>query len=281
MNTPFTSLVGCELPVQLAGMGDVGSAELSAAVISAGACGMVPGATHPPDGASGVNYLMPFLPDIAVIEDTARRARVVDFFYADPRRDLVDVVHRQGALAGWQVGSAAEATAAVEAGCDYVVAQGIEAGGHVRGTQPLDVVLATVRAAVRVPVLAAGGIATAERVSDLMRAGAAAVRVGTRFVASPESNAHPDYVRSLVEATSGGDTMVTEWFNRGWPDAPHRVLKRAYDAAQGTGWRRPSCPTRDRTEDVSGWAMYAGTGVGGVTGAQAAADVVADLVRLL
>src|SRR4051812_6152369 len=82
-----------------------------------------------------------------------------------------------GAVAGWQVGSFGEAQAAVRAGCDYVVAQGIEAGGNVRGTQPLEQVLLEVLSAVEVPVVAAGGIGSADRVSGVLALGASAVRV--------------------------------------------------------------------------------------------------------
>jgi len=80
------------------------------------------------------------------------------------------------AVVGWQVGTAEEARAAVEAGCDYVVVQGVEAGGHLRGADSLDVVLAAVLDGVRVPVVAAGGIATPERVADVLGRGADGVR---------------------------------------------------------------------------------------------------------
>jgi len=59
--------------------------------------------------------------------------RVVEFFYRQPDSSLVELVHRNGALVSWQVGSNDEAVAAAKAGCDLIVAQGIEAGGHIRG----------------------------------------------------------------------------------------------------------------------------------------------------
>jgi NAD(P)H-dependent flavin oxidoreductase YrpB (nitropropane dioxygenase family) len=223
---------------------------------------------------------MPFMPPADQIADLARRARIVEFFYGDPDADLVGVVHASGALAGWQVGSAREAAAAEAAGCDYLVAQGVEAGGHVRGTSPLDAVLREVLPRVRVPVLAAGGIATAERVAQLMGIGADGVRIGTRFLTSPESYAHEDYVANLLAANSE-DTELTEWFGDGWPDAPHRVLRGALTHAQASGCRDPRPPTRGEAGPVVDRAQYAGTGVGDVTTAQRAADVVADLVRLL
>ena len=219
MATRFTDLVGCHLPIQLAAMGGVGTTELAAAVIGAGGFGMVNRRTEPAPGGCGKNFLVPFDPDMEEVLEAAARARVVEFFYGDPDAKLVDAAHSGGALAAWQVGSAAEAAAAIETGCDFVVAQGIEAGGHVRGTMPLDELLPRVLAAVRVPVVAAGGIATAERVAELLRQGADGVRVGTRFIATPESAAHPQYIAKLLEATDL-DTMMTEWFGEGWEHAP-------------------------------------------------------------
>jgi NAD(P)H-dependent flavin oxidoreductase YrpB (nitropropane dioxygenase family) len=104
--------------------------------------------------------------------------------------------------------------------------------------------------------------------------------VGTRFLTCPESNAHEDYVANLLAATSE-DTELTEWFGDGWPDAPHRVLRGALEHAQASGCRDPRPPTRSDVGPVADMAQYAGTGVGDVTTAQPAADVVADLVRLL
>ena len=126
-------------------------------------------------------------------------------------------------------------------GFDFVIAQGTEAGGHVRGRQPLDVVLFGVLQRVTVPVVAAGGIGTPERVSELLAKGADAVRIGTRFLACPEARAHPDYVAALVGAT-GDDTVLTEWFNEGWPNTPHRVLRGVLEAARRIGWRSEKPP---------------------------------------
>jgi nitronate monooxygenase len=279
-STRFTDLIGCELPLQLAAMGGVGTTELAAAVAASGGLGMVPASKPSATGACGLNFLMPFAPPIERVEEAARTARVVEFFYGDPDRRLVDAAHRGGALAGWQVGSAEEAAAAESAGSDYVVAQGTEAGGHVRGTQPLAEVVPAVLAAVRLPVVAAGGIATPRHCAEVMAMGADALRIGTRFVTSPESGAHPDYVASLLEAT-GEDTVLTGWFNEGWPGAPHRVLRCALDNARVTGWRETIPPYRGVEHSTSDMAMYAGMGVGDIRASLPAADVVADLVSLL
>jgi NAD(P)H-dependent flavin oxidoreductase YrpB (nitropropane dioxygenase family) len=261
-------------------MGGVGTTELAAAATGAGACGMVPWGREPAAGACGTNFLLPFDPSVDDVSAAAGKSRVVEFFYGDPRADLVRVVHDGGAVAGWQVGSAAEAVAAAECGCDYVVAQGTEAGGHVRGEQPLAEVLPAVQAVVGVPVVAAGGIATPQRFAEVMQLGADAVRVGTRFVTCPESGAHPEYVRRLLDAGED-DTVLTEWFGENWESAPHRVLRSAFEAAQATGWRGPSPPVAEVDRDPADMAMYAGTGVGQVTAREPTATVVADLVRLL
>jgi len=146
-----------------------------------------------------------------------------------------------------------------------------------------------------VPVVTAGGIATAGQVATALRDGAAAVRIGTRFVACTESSAHPEYVAALISAVCGDETVVTTAFAVGWPDAPHRVLRSAVQRAESfpgdevgfvmeRGQRHPvqrfavSTPHKDMQGEISAMAMYAGTGVGEVTGSQSAADIVADLV---
>ena len=305
--TAFTELVSCELPLQLAGMGGGGSdPPLASAVCNAGGFGMlglgglpVPAVEQMLDAMTamtskpfGVNFLMPFLERPAV-ELAASRCRMVEFFYDAPDPSLVAMAHDGGALAAWQVGSADEAKAAVDAGCDVVIAQGTEAGGHVRGTKPLREMLADVLASVSVPVVATGGLGTAGQVKNAIDAGASAVRIGTRFLAADESPAHPDYVDALI-AASADDTEITTAFNVGWPDAPHRVLKASLAAAQAAtgdvvGIMRfgsmefpvtrfsTTFPMKGATGDIAAMCMYAGTSVDGVRERRPAADIVAEL----
>jgi NAD(P)H-dependent flavin oxidoreductase YrpB (nitropropane dioxygenase family) len=264
--------------------------ELPAAVSRAGAMGMIGAAgmsakslerlidamSAATTGPFGVNFLMPFL-DRDAVAVAARRAATVEFFYGWPEASLVESVHDSKALVAWQVGSAAEAVAAADAGCDFLIAQGIEAGGHVRGTQPLTEVLREVVDAVAIPVVAAGGIGTAEAVVMALDSGAAGVRVGTRFVAAYESTAHPTYIDALISATAA-DTVITKTFAQDWPDAPHRVLRSAVASAEEeqsefvamrasrAGERRvprfaTMPPTRDVHGNVAAMALYAGTSV--------------------
>ena len=147
-------------------MGGVTTPELVAAVAGAGAVGMVPAQMLPADalagllddlagrtgGVVGVTFLLPFGADPAGVEVAATRARLVDFFYGDPDPALVARVHACGALSSWQAGSAAEARAAADAGCDLVAVQGMEGGGRIRGRVALLPLLAEVLDAVEVPV---------------------------------------------------------------------------------------------------------------------------------
>jgi NAD(P)H-dependent flavin oxidoreductase YrpB (nitropropane dioxygenase family) len=242
------------------------------------------------DGPVGATFIVPFLRH-ELIGEVVPRLRLIEFFYGWPDPELVAGLP----LVGWQVGSTDEARAAVEAGCAYVVAQGVEAGGHVRGTQPLIGLIDEVRSAVGVPVVAAGGIGTASAVHAALAAGADAVRVGTRFVAAAESDAHPAYVAALVEA-SGTDTVITEAFGVGWPNAPHRVLASAVARAEATT-NDPvgemdvpgqgvmavprfgtAPPTTSTTGDIAAMALYAGLSVDGVHRVQGAAEIVAELM---
>jgi nitronate monooxygenase len=304
--TRFTELVGCDVPLQQAGMGGVAGPDLAVAVSDAGALGTVamhmmpaPVVAEALDGVRqrtnaplGFNVLMPFL-DHAAVEAASSRCRVVEFFYGEPYADLVGLVHQGGALAAWQVGSQSEAVAARDAGCDVVIAQGVEAGGHVRGKVGLVALLPDVLDAVDVPVVAAGGIATARAMAAALAAGADAVRVGTRFVATPEADAHPEYVDALVHARAE-DTTLTEAFSVMWPDAPHRVLRSCVERAEaeedevvgelesnGTVIPIPRlsvmCPTRGTRGAIDAMALYAGESVTAVRAVMPAADVVREL----
>src|SRR6059036_3474204 len=124
-----------------------------------------------------------------------------------------------------------QAAAAEGAGGDLIVAQGTEAGGHVRGKIGLLALLGQVLPSAKVPVVAAGGIGTGRAMAAALAAGASAVRVGTRFVAAEETGTHPMYVDKLI-AAEAKDTILTEAFSANWPNAPHRVLRSCVEAVE-------------------------------------------------
>lgn len=163
-----------------------------------------------------VNVLLPF----------ARRdwfaaaapADVVVTFWGRPRRRTPGV--------WWhQCGSVDEARAAVAAGADAVILQGVEAGGHVRGTMPGRELLERAKAVLPAgyPLLLAGGIAERRDVAAALEAGASGAVAGTRFLLAEESRAHPVYRERLLAARS---TFITELFGATWPGT-HRVVANA------------------------------------------------------
>ena len=309
IETAFTRLVGCTVPIQLAGMGAIVNPELAAAVSEAGALGQISFVQTDPAVARqrldrieqltskpyGVNLVLPYV-DPTILMMAARRARVVDFFWGEPDPDLVEQVHAEGALVSWQIGSVGEAIRAEKAGCDFISAQGIEAGGHLRGQLSLLPLLEGVLDAVSVPVLAAGGIGTPRSIAAVLQAGAAGVRMGTRFIAAAESNAHPEYVQALI-AAGAEDTVLTTLFEVDCPMCPatHRVVRYALELAEdlpdrplgemevsGSHYPIPRFfgfpPTRQMTGRITAMACYAGQSVAAIHGVQPAGEIVVELV---
>ena len=233
---------GIEAPVVQAGMGGgLSRHELAAAVSEAGGLGTIAvnGAASIRRELSAaraltarpiaVNVLLPFARRDWF--EAAAEADVVVTFWGRPRR-------RTGGLWMHQCGSVAEARAAHAAGADAAIVQGVEAGGHVRGTIPGLELLARARSALPpdFPLLLAGGIAERGDVRQALEAGAVAAVAGTRFLLSEESRAHPGYAQRLLQ---GRETILTELFGAGWP-APHRVLPNAATARWlGAGQRGP------------------------------------------
>jgi NAD(P)H-dependent flavin oxidoreductase YrpB (nitropropane dioxygenase family) len=151
----------------------------------------------------------------------------VTFFWGDARDhvEAIKLLHRNGIKVIWQCGFADEAKWACDAGVDAIMAQGFEAGGHVRGETTTFALIPEVRDAIGdVPLIASGGIADGRGLAAVLALGADAACFGTRFLASTESAAHRVYKERIVRA-SARDTIHTKLFDIGWPDAPHRVLR--------------------------------------------------------
>jgi NAD(P)H-dependent flavin oxidoreductase YrpB (nitropropane dioxygenase family) len=238
-----------------------------------------------------VNLVLDFDQEERLEVAVEERAPWVSFSFG-LRPDLVARARAGGARVLVQVASADAARAAAAAGADALIVQGVEAGGHVQSVVGLLPLLAEVGRAVSLPLLAAGGIADPAIARAVIAAGAAAVVMGTRFVASEECDAHPDYKARLL-AAEGRDTVLTELFDVGWP-APHRVLRnstyeRWLTAGSPPPGERPGegelvaaglpryavpMPLTGMEGELEAMAMYAGQGVGSVDAIEPAAAIV-------
>jgi len=254
LKTRVCELFGVEYPIVSAGMGGVASAELAAAVSEAGGLGTIGlagisrEAIHNEVAAArrltakplAANLIAPFLRP-GVVETVARLPiQAVTFFWGDARQwaDAIGLLRERGVKTIWQCGSADEARWACEAGVDAVMAQGVEAGGHVRGIVTTLALVPEVRDAIGdLPLLAAGGIADGRGLAAVLALGADGAVFGTRFLAAVESAAHRQYKQRIVEADATA-TVHTTLFDIGWPDAPHRVLRTKIVEE----WERAGCP---------------------------------------
>jgi nitronate monooxygenase len=319
--TRLARSLGIEWPIFSAPMGGgTAGPALAAAVSNAGGCGLlglggVPAAAVPEllratraatERPFGAGLLLPLLEPDALAACLAAEVACLLLFWGDVA-PFVLRARRHGVRVFAQVGSVDEARAAAQAGAAAVIAQGFEAGGHVRGTASLSALLpAVVRAVAPVPVIAAGGIATGAGVAAALVAGAQGVLLGTRFLASTEAAATEAYKRRIVAARAE-DTVHTHLFDVGWPDAAHRVLRnRAVDEWEAAGSPAPGArpgegtligrlrlagtdqpvPRYAVTPPVAGFegdlelaALYAGESCALVEDVQPAARIVRTLVR--
>ncbi|HEX2541452.1 MAG TPA: nitronate monooxygenase [Caldimonas sp.] len=240
LKTELCRALGIEHPVFCAGIGTASGPELAAAVSNAGGCGVLGTASLPgkfvrgeierlkdlTDRPFGVNLVLPLLRRGQVEACFDERVPILVLFWGDPA-PYVDEAHRRGIKVFLQVGSVSEAIAGAQAGVDAIIAQGVEAGGHVKGTTALSVLLPTIVDAVApLPVIGSGGIADGRGLVAALSLGAQGVSIGTRFLASTEARAADAYKARIVTAKAE-DTVYTEQFNLGWANAPHRVLRTA------------------------------------------------------
>jgi NAD(P)H-dependent flavin oxidoreductase YrpB (nitropropane dioxygenase family) len=272
LKTPLCSDLGIDHPILSAPLGG-GSAgpELVAAVSGAGGLGLL-GMGGLPAAAIreqirvtrkltskpfGVGLLLPLLQGGEVDVCVEEGVPVLLLFWGDVAPHVAKA-KRAGVRVFAQVGSVAEAEAAAAAGVDAIVAQGFEAGGHVRGTTSLaTLVPAVVQAVAPLPVVAAGGIATGRGLIAALGLGAQAVSMGTRFLASEESRASREYKQRVVGACAE-DTVHLTLFDVGWPAAAHRVLRnRAVDEWEAAG--RPPSGRRPGEGAVVGRMPFGGT----------------------
>ncbi|KAI5407480.1 uncharacterized protein LOC127083875 [Lathyrus oleraceus] len=317
----WRGILGFEYGIVQAPLGpDISGPQLVAAVANAGALGLL----RAPDWESpdylrelirktrtltdkpfgiGVVLAFPHEENLKVILD--EKVAVLQTYWGDCTPELVAKVHSVGVKIVPQVGSIESAKLAIDAGVDGIIVQGREAGGHVIGQDSLILLVPTVVDLVGdrdIPVIAAGGIVDGRGYVAALALGAQGVCLGTRFLATEESYAHPIYKRKLVELD---ETEYTDVFGRArWPDAPHRVLQTPFfkewrslpthesEANQSVighstihGVKKDirrfagTVPNMTTTGDLESMCMYAGEGVGLIKEILHASEVIRRLVE--
>jgi NAD(P)H-dependent flavin oxidoreductase YrpB (nitropropane dioxygenase family) len=310
--------LGISIPIIQAPLGGAVPPKLAASVSSAGGLGTLPlwGAdtdtlrrtiretramTSKP---FAVNLNMEFSQEERLSVCLDEGVPVISFFWRDPG-GLVHRAKDAGAIVMHTVSSAEAARRAVDGGVDIIVAQGWEAGGHVRGdVATLPLVPAVVDAVGNVPVVAAGGIADGRGMAAALALGAAGVWIGTRFLASEEIAIHPEYQRHVLDACETDTVYCEDLFDVGWPNAPHRVLKNSTVAKWETAGRpksgnrpgegeivatskargdivryRSYTPAWDATGEIEALPMWAGQSAALVHKVQPAAEIVHEISR--
>lgn len=308
--------LGIALPIVQAPMQGAVGPKLAAAVSNAGALGMLAPWADEIDELRqqiretqaltskpfGVNLNPLFNQEEYLDACLQEGVSIISFFWQDPGA-LVMRAKAKDATVLYTAESAQSAQNAVRNGVDVIVAQGWEAGGHVRGTvATMPLVPAIVDVVSPVPVIAAGGIADGRGLAAALALGASAAWIGTRFLASKEAGAHPNYVDFLLEATEESTFYSEDLYTIGWSDAPHRVLQNTTAADwQAAGrppiGKRPSegevvanskvlgpivryqsdTPAWDMEGNIEAMALYAGQGVGLVKKRQPAGDIVREI----
>jgi nitronate monooxygenase len=293
LRTWLTERFGLEVPVLNAPMAKFADGAFAAAVSSAGGLGMI-GVTGEWDleewrrqisvaaasgRAFGVGVLVWALePGDEVYVDAALEggAAIVSLSYGD-YAPLVARVHDAGAVCSTQVGTVDQAKAAADAGVDVVVARGAEGGGHGAGVMATLPLLQGVLDAIDVPVLAAGGIATARGLAAVLAAGAAGAWMGTAFLACEEMTLAEDYVAALLEAGDGSTVHTTAFDIGRGIDWPREFGGRAVRNAFSDRWVGHEDDLRSDGARLDAAPFWAGEGVSLMNGTTTVARLMTEL----
>lgn len=319
LRTPLCDLLHCRYPILQAGMGGVARSELVSAVCNAGGYGFLGMVRERPELISreidavrdrtrrpfGVN-LIPAATEPSLLQAELqvcfeRHVHSICFFW-DIDEEAVARAKQAGCLVLYQVESVEDAVAAERAGADIIVAQGFEAGGHVRGVVSSLVLLPQVVRAVSIPVVASGGFASGDALVAALALGAQGIHCGTAFLATEESFAHA-YHKQRVIAAKSEDAVYTDVFAINWPagspvrtirnsvtrnlrenllgqepdDLPREVI--AEDMGRPIYKFSTDSPLRTTTGDLEVLPSFAGQSAGLLADIPTAADLVSAIVQ--
>lgn len=267
LQTPLLAALDCRVPIMLAGMGGVSRHRLAAAVANAGGFGCMGMVREPveliraeiaafrslSDARFAINLIPAATPATLLkrqVQACLEAAVPALVLFWDVDRELIRHLKSEGVQVIHQVGTRAAAEAALAAGADVLIAQGYEAGGHVHGTTSTLALLPEVVALdPAVPVVAAGGIASGQALVAALAMGAQGASLGSAFLATCESNAHPHHQQRLL-AAGADDTLYTRKFIGNWHEAaPVRVLPNAVTRGERAAQRELPQPPRIGTQD--------------------------------
>jgi enoyl-[acyl-carrier protein] reductase II len=304
LRTDICDRLGIEYPIVLAGMGGVSMHTLTAAVSNAGGLGVLGGATVDAQGLRqeihktreltdkpfAVDLLAPIpdmiRPQMQVVFDEGIKVFVAGL--AVPQEFIAEM-HERGMTVIVMVGKVRHAIKSEREGADIVAAQGTEAGGHTGEVGGLALIPQVVDA-VKIPVLAAGGITDGRGLVAALALGAQGVVIGTRFIATPEAQAAPAYREGILRSGEA-DTIRTRCYtgkpartirnryNEEWERKTDEIqpfpIQAAYSYQQGVmdymGIAHGADPERS--------FMPAGQGMGMIRSLKPAAHVIADIMR--
>ena len=307
MRTRLTDLLDIEHPVMLAGMGGVSYSQLVAAVSEAGGIGTFGAAPMRPgqldEEIAAVHRLTskPFGVDLLAAIPGQLEKDVESIIKGGARifvaglgvpREIIDVLHKNNILVGSMCGKVRHAQAALASGCDFVVAQGTEGGGHTGTVATMALVPQVVDAVGdKIPVVAAGGLFDGRGLAASLALGADGVWMGTRFIATPEAHAPNAYKQTLLELPEDGTVVSraytgktcrvvrTEW-TQNFEEHPEELKKfpEQVGVSMNAGANHMGAPPEVEVDPKREF-MPAGQGVGAVRELVPAGDLVRAIVR--
>lgn len=222
-NNPVTRLFRIQYPIIQAGMIWASGWKLASAVSNAGALGLLGAGSMYPDVLRehirrckaatnqpfGVNVPLMYPAVQEIMQIIVEEKVPIVFTSAGNPKAWTGFLKENGITVVHVVSSSKFARKAEEAGCDAVVAEGFEAGGHNGREETTSMVLIPIVSnAVRIPVIAAGGIATGQQMLAAMVLGAAGVQIGSRFICTPEASSHLAFKEAVLKAEEG-DTLLS------------------------------------------------------------------------
>ena len=309
-------ILNIEHPIIQAPVGGIATPKLAAAVSNSRALGGLALSWSSPEDAEKkikqlkslttkpfyANFVLNFEPK-ALKKTLELGVNIIQFSWGMPSKATVELIKSFDAKIGIQVTDKESALRATSLGADYLVCQGTQAGGHVQASMLLEKALLEVFQTTKntLPVLASGGISCGKDIQKYIALGASGVVMGSRFVASHESGAHPVYKENLVNSKSD-DTVLTVCMNKGWDNASHRIIRNSTfkmwesDGCAKIG-NRPgefdiigknisganierysySAPTIGVEGNIEAMTLYAGTSVDNINETKSASTIVKDI----